>query len=203
MIQIVNKNVGGTLPTELGLLSDLEDILLGANQIGGALPSELGNLSKLSSLSMGKWLKEVSGLLCSWNRKNRKKTHVLSLVVVVVLTFILCSYAAVWCCCALPVRYDTIQYDTIRYHIIRYHTKRNDTADNNLTGSIPSELASLANLQRLDLRVNNVTSGLEENFCATAANRASPLPDIFTADCAAGAAGQDPEIPCSCCTLCE
>jgi hypothetical protein len=54
MIQIVNKNVGGTLPTELGLLSDLEEILLGANIIGGALPSELGNLSKLSNLYIGK-----------------------------------------------------------------------------------------------------------------------------------------------------
>ena len=54
MIQIVFKNVGGTLPTELGLLSDLEEILLGANSIGGTLPSELGNLSKLSNLSMGK-----------------------------------------------------------------------------------------------------------------------------------------------------
>jgi hypothetical protein len=54
LIQIVNKNVGGTLPTELGLLEDLEEILLGANNIGGTLPSELGNLSKLSNLSIGK-----------------------------------------------------------------------------------------------------------------------------------------------------
>jgi hypothetical protein len=54
MIQIVKKNVGGTLPTELGLLSDLEEINLGANRIGGTLPSELGNLSKLSSLSICK-----------------------------------------------------------------------------------------------------------------------------------------------------
>ncbi len=70
-------------------------------------------------------------------------------------------------------------------------------ADNNLTGAVPSELTSLASLQRLDLRQNNVTSGLEDNICAVSANVEKV--SLLQADCA----GEDPEILCSCCTRCE
>lgn len=42
-----NNNIGGSIPTEIGLLSDLDDMKLEHNSLTGTLPSELGLLSGL------------------------------------------------------------------------------------------------------------------------------------------------------------
>jgi hypothetical protein len=49
-----NNEVGGTLPTELGLLTELlSSLSLGSNlDLGGPLPSELGRLTRLVDLKL-------------------------------------------------------------------------------------------------------------------------------------------------------
>jgi Leucine-rich repeat (LRR) protein len=48
---VYDNKLSGTMPTELGLLSDnLWRLDVGVNRIGGSLPSELGDLRKLSFL---------------------------------------------------------------------------------------------------------------------------------------------------------
>lgn len=46
------NNLTGTLPTEIGDLSELQELNLVANTIGGSLPVELGNLSKLEKFEL-------------------------------------------------------------------------------------------------------------------------------------------------------
>ena len=44
-----NNNLGGSLPPEVGLLTNLENLALNNNQIGGQIPSEVGLLTNLIS----------------------------------------------------------------------------------------------------------------------------------------------------------
>jgi hypothetical protein len=42
----------GTLPPELGDLSELTRLILDSNQLGGSLPPELGDLGEMTILSL-------------------------------------------------------------------------------------------------------------------------------------------------------
>ena len=54
-----SNNLAGTMPRELGLLSNLEVMDLYGNLLAGLIPSELGQLSRLSTLIL--WNNELSG----------------------------------------------------------------------------------------------------------------------------------------------
>ena len=63
-IYLPNNNLNGSLPSEIGLLSELVEINVNDNQmISGALPIELWNLSNLNRLYM--WNTDVSGSIPS------------------------------------------------------------------------------------------------------------------------------------------
>jgi len=47
-LAIIGSNIGGTLPTEIGRLTMLENINIEANQFTGTLPSEVANMQALS-----------------------------------------------------------------------------------------------------------------------------------------------------------
>ena len=47
-----NKNLVGSLPTELGNLEDLEQLILNANELSGTIPEELSNLNNLIILRL-------------------------------------------------------------------------------------------------------------------------------------------------------
>jgi Leucine-rich repeat (LRR) protein len=46
-----SNNLTGTIPTELGNLSNLTRLYLSSNELTGTIPTELGNLSNLTTLS--------------------------------------------------------------------------------------------------------------------------------------------------------
>ena len=51
---LLNSNrLSGSIPTELGNLTGLEDLRLHNNKLSGTIPTELGQLSSLTSLSLG------------------------------------------------------------------------------------------------------------------------------------------------------
>ena len=52
-IVLLSNKLSGTIPSELGQLSNLEYVFLGNNQLSGTIPSELGQLSNLAGLSLG------------------------------------------------------------------------------------------------------------------------------------------------------
>ena len=51
-LYLSGNNLTGTIPTELGLLSSLEDLNLEANQLSGTIPTEMGLLSNLKELTL-------------------------------------------------------------------------------------------------------------------------------------------------------
>ena len=52
-LDLPNNDLNGTLPPELGRLSNLNDLNLYANQLTGSIPLELSNLTKLRNLDLG------------------------------------------------------------------------------------------------------------------------------------------------------
>ena len=56
----LQENVlSGQIPTELGSLSNLENLVLWGNELTGTIPAELGNLVKLEQLYL--WGNELTG----------------------------------------------------------------------------------------------------------------------------------------------
>lgn len=53
VLSLSSNNLTGSLPTELGSLTKLRQLLLGGNQLSGALPVELGSLANLTHLYLG------------------------------------------------------------------------------------------------------------------------------------------------------
>ncbi len=62
-LDLEQNQLYGLLPSELGNLADLEELLLGLNQLSGRIPTELGNLANLQVLSLG--VNQLSGRIPS------------------------------------------------------------------------------------------------------------------------------------------
>jgi hypothetical protein len=54
IIIIADNQIGGSLPSEIGRLSDLENFAIWANALTGTIPTEFGQLSRLTYLDFGK-----------------------------------------------------------------------------------------------------------------------------------------------------
>ena len=57
------NSVGGTLPTQLGLLDQLDWLDLSENQISGTLPSQLGKLDRMTHFFLQG--NSISGTMCA------------------------------------------------------------------------------------------------------------------------------------------
>ena len=58
-LQLPENRLTGSIPAELGSLGNLEDLDLSFNPLTGSIPAELGNLSSLLSLNL--WANQLSG----------------------------------------------------------------------------------------------------------------------------------------------
>ncbi len=58
-INLSFNGLDGTIPKEIGNLSELEELYLGNNKLSGTLPKEIGNLKKLEQLCLE--VNELSG----------------------------------------------------------------------------------------------------------------------------------------------
>lgn len=116
-----NPLLRGTIPPQLGLLTDLQGLDLHENDLTGAIPSELGMLTVLSWLTLANQYSN-SGVSTARNAGNRKLSS------------------------TIPPQLGQLT----RLQHMRFE-------DNRLSGTIPNELANLANLQTLVLRRNLLT----------------------------------------------
>ena len=60
-LHMSSEGIVGTIPSELGNLSNLRDLSLNGNQLTGGIPSELGNLANLQGLSL--WGNQLTGVI--------------------------------------------------------------------------------------------------------------------------------------------
>ena len=133
------NSLTGTIPSELGDLSSIERLYLGANLLTGTIPSALGNLSSVERLVLGNNSltgtipSELGGLSnLEWlNLSNNSLTG------------------------TIPSELgDLSNLTDLELDI------------NSLTGTIPSELGNLSNLERLYLNNNSLTGCIPKGLQA-------------------------------------
>lgn len=62
-IELGDNNLNGSIPIEIGNLTELEWLILDGNNLSGSIPTEIGNLSKLTTLSL--WNNNLTGTIPS------------------------------------------------------------------------------------------------------------------------------------------
>jgi hypothetical protein len=168
------NNLGGVIPPEIGLLTSLTRISLGAGlrgDIQGTLPSQLGRLSLMENFNVRD--NEISGIippeLGAWSSLD-------------VLDLSRNKFSG-------PIPTTIGQMTALT---------RLDLGRNELTGDVPSELAALNVVESVRLEQNDLTGAIPRDVC-TFFSRTVPL---FYTDCGVPAPGADSEVACSCCSHC-
>ncbi len=133
-LQLGNNNLNGSLPSELGNLTELTHLYLNDNgYLNGSIPAELGDLSKLTDLSLGNnnfsgpipsELGDLSKLERLYLRENALSG-------------------------SIPSELGSL-----------FDLEEMELHNNNLSGSIPSELGNLTNLTILQLSGNSLTGSI-------------------------------------------
>ena len=132
-LSLRDNNLRGSIPPELGNLSNLTDLSLSGNQLSGAIPPELGNLSNLTDLSLDNT--QLSGSIPPELGNLSNLTHLW-------LFFNQLSGS-------IPPELGNLSNLTdLRL------------GGNQLSGSIPSQLGNLSNLTDLHLPVNQLSGSI-------------------------------------------
>ena len=135
-------DLSGTIPAELGDLTELKFIRLGSNDLTGSIPTELGNLTNMTILDLTN--NELTGSI---------PTELGSLANLTRL--VLGSNGLTG---SIPTELGSLANLTTL-----------DLSGNNLAGGIPTQLRNLTNLEELDLDYNNLT-GIIPTELASLAN---------------------------------
>ena len=129
-IALPQNNLTGTIPSELGNLSNLKRLDFRANNLTGTIPSELGDLGSLQQLNL-----RANNLTGTIPSELGKLDSLLDLFL------------------SINELTGTIPSELGKLDsLLDLFLSRND-----LTGTIPSELGNLSNLEQLDFRLNNLT----------------------------------------------
>ena len=126
-LSLNDNNLQGTIPVELGQLSNLESLSLSANQLTDEIPPELGQLTNLASLNLS--TNQISGNI---PRELGQLTNLDSLI----------------------LAYNKLTGEIPTELAQLSNLEGLDLSKNQLTGNIPSELGSLTSLRTLDLSGN-------------------------------------------------
>ena len=132
-LDLVNNGLTGTIPSELGSLTNLRSLNLGANGLTGSIPAELGSLANLESLELSNneltgSIPEELGLLGNLRSLDLSDNELMG---------------------PIPEELGLLA-----------NLESLALSNNGLTGSIPAELGSLANLRTLELGTNFLTGSI-------------------------------------------
>lgn len=158
MLQLPSNNLEGSLPTILGLLSNLSSLDLPDNLVKGTIPSEISKLSALSGrldLSYNRLtgsipepigsLTDLSELLLQYNRLDGTIPD--GILALTSLTSI--NLGSNLLIGSIPGNIGSLS--------LLQHLRLND---NLLTGSTPSSIGMLGRLHKLQLQQNRLTGGI-------------------------------------------
>ncbi|MEN8218677.1 MAG: leucine-rich repeat domain-containing protein [Pseudomonadota bacterium] len=153
-LSLRDNQLTGSIPSELGNLSNLSDLHLSDNELTGSIPSELGNLSNLSDLNLSD--NELTGSIPSelGNLSNLRYLHLSSNELTGSIPSELGNLS--------NLRYLFLSFNDLTGTIPRELGNLNklwwlNLHYNELTGTIPRELGNLSNLTQLWLHSNELT----------------------------------------------
>lgn len=156
-LDLSENELNGTIPSELGNLTYLEDLDLSHNQLSGTIPSELGNLTNLEALSL--YANRLSGVVppelgnltnleaLALFENNLRGTVPLELAKLKKLSLLILSENQL--SGSIPSEFSRLTNLVWLY-----------LSDNRLSGTIPSELGDLSNLERLVLWGNQLSGSI-------------------------------------------
>jgi len=172
--RIGENNFEGTLPTELGKITDLRELwIYSQEEVIGSIPTEVALLKKMADLRLHK--NSLTGEIPIEMFRNMEELNRLDL-------------------------YDNKLHGTISPEVInleklsQFRIKGND-----FSGTIPTELGSLP-LTSAWFHKNDFVGSMPEEVCALTFG--VPLLEYITSDCLPGLENDDPALPCDCCSLC-
>jgi Leucine-rich repeat (LRR) protein len=132
-LNLSRNNLVGTIPAELGSLSNLTTLNLWDNQLSGSIPSELGNLTNLTQLVLGS--NSLSGSIPA------ELGNLTNLTELYLYTNSLSG--------SIPAELGNLTNLTVFWLF-----------KNSLSGSIPAELGNLTNLTMLPLYKNSLSGSI-------------------------------------------
>ncbi len=159
-IDLHDNQLAGALPSQIGALTSVRDLILYGNQIAGAIPSEIGQLTQLTALYLGNNaftgafpssvgnLKKLQVLDVSGNQLSTLPQEVTSLSSLQELWLAGNRFSG-----AIPSALGNLSSLTSL-----------DLSYNQYSGSIPDALGSLTNLQTLSLAGNDLTGSIPSTF---------------------------------------
>ncbi|MBO1351939.1 MAG: leucine-rich repeat domain-containing protein [Hormoscilla sp. GUM202] len=154
-IELDDNNLNGTLPSELGSLSNLQTLDLEDNSLSGTIPSELGDLTNLLELDLED--SSLSGEIPSW-LGSLTNLQILDLDDNSLSGTIPSELGDLTNLLELDLEDSSLSGEIPSWLGSLTNLQILDLDDNSLSGTIPSELGFLSNLQTLDLH-NNRLSG--------------------------------------------
>ena len=84
----------------------------------------------------------------------------------------------------------------LSYVYTYFYSCRTHTVDNNLAGTIPSELGALSTIDTIEVQANAITGSMPSEICDNVSP--SGIITVLTSDCG----GTEPLVECDCCTRC-
>ena len=154
-VQLIDNNLVGTLPPELGEFAHLESLLLEDNlELTGPIPSELGNLAQLREFALSWAL--VTGVVPP-ELGNLSSLRTLRLTGTLLTGSIPSELGKLSNLEALELGFNGLTGAIPPELGNLSNLQTLELAFNGLTGAIPAELGNLTNLKRLWLDRNNLT----------------------------------------------
>ena len=160
-LRLSRKSLTGEIPSELGDLSNLRDLLLHDNSLTGEIPSELGDLSRLEDLSLGD--NSLTGEIPPelGDLSNLEDLHLYANS----LTGEIPSELGDLSNLAALYLHDNLLTGEIPTELSDLSNLEGlGLGNNRLTGEIPSELGDLSNLRDLLLHNNSLTGEIPPDF---------------------------------------
>jgi len=136
-IDLGNNALSGSIPTELGDLTILENLALGSNQLSGSIPDEIGNLTNLLYLTLSN--NQLSGSIPD---EIGNLTKLSKLII-----------SSTYLSGAIPTQLGGLTNLQIL-----------NLSDNQLSGSIPDEIGNLTKLRYLSLSNNQLSGSIPDEI---------------------------------------
>ena len=160
-LNLSNNRLNGTIPSELGDLAHLEDLDLGINELSGSIPTSLGGLSKLETLELSS--NELTGPVPS-QLGNLARLESLSLSYNELTGTIPSQLGNLSNLTGLFITHNQVS-GTIPIQIGNLSKLEELYLSNNaLTGTIPSQLGNLTALEYLTLSDNDLSGPFRHNW---------------------------------------